>query len=47
MSSVWMQHDWNKCRSLNVWDVFWMNQEKMLPHGIGRWRVGGKLQIPG
>ena len=25
--------------------VFWRNRAQMLPSVIGRWRVGGKLQV--
>ena len=43
--SVWIVHEWNKCQSSNIWGVFWINKVKMFPSIIGRWQVGGKLQL--
>ena len=34
-----MSHD------LNTWDVFWMNQVQMKKSVVGRWAVGGGLQL--
>ena len=31
MRYMWMRYDWSKCKSSNIWVVFWMNQVHMLP----------------
>ena len=30
---------------LNTWDVFWMNQVQVKECVVGRWRMGGGLQV--
>ena len=42
MRSLRMVHDWSKCHSSNIWDVFWVNQVQMLPNLKGGWLVRGK-----
>ena len=37
--------DWKICQNLNTWDVFWINQVQMRQSVVGRWRVGGRLQV--
>ena len=33
-------------RNLNIWDVVWTKQVQMEQNEVGRWRVGGGLQVP-
>ena len=36
---------WSMHQNLNTWDVFWLNQVLMRKSVVGRWQVGGGLQI--
>ena len=38
-----MVYDWNICQ--NTWGVFRINQVQMRQSVVGRWQVGGKLQV--
>ena len=29
-----------------MWNVFWMNEVQMGQNAVGRWQVGGGLQVP-
>ena len=33
-------------QNLNIWGVFWTNQVQMKQSVVGRWQVGGGLQVP-
>ena len=37
-----MECDWSM---LNIWALFSMSHEEMMQSIVGRWRLGGKLQI--
>ena len=33
-------------RNLNIWGVFWTDHVHMEQSVVGRWRLGGGLQVP-
>ena len=40
-----MGSDWSVCQNLNTCVAFWMNQVEMRQCVVGRWQVGGGMQV--
>ena len=45
MRFTWTGCDWSMCRNLNILEVVWTDQVQMMQSLVGRWRVGGGLQV--